>query len=223
MHVNSLPSDRGCGAGYRRTVWIIAAGTLLFALGEAVWAQVVSSQSLAQDAHGFGYDIALNVVAALVFGRGAQVERWSAVVIAVLLAASGVSSLMDLWSELSTPSVISTAEIASSNLVATAVACLSATALMRFRNEANPLIKATWLNARNDVVATVLTAALSLFAHMAPVRWPEHAIELIGVIFSFQAAVAVLRATILVRPAVDGLTERHLSAKLENCHANHKR
>ena len=202
---------------------MIAGGTLLFALGEAAWAQIVGSQSLAQDAHGFGYDIALNVVAALVFGRGAQVERWSALVIAVLLAAAGVSGLMELWAELSKPSVISTAEVASSNLIATAVACLAAIALLRFRNDANPVIKATWLNARNDVVATTLTAALSLFAHMAPVRWPEHAIDLIGVVFSFQASVAVLRATILVPPAVAGPNEGHMSAQLENCHSNHKR
>ena len=194
MYVNSLPSDRDRGADYRRTVWIIAAGTLLFALGEAAWAQVVGSQVLAQDAHGFGYDIALNVVAAMVFGRGAQLERWSALVIAVLLAATGVSGLVDLWAELSNPSAISTVEVASSNLVATAVACFAAASLIRFRDEANPLIKATWLNARNDVIATVLTFVLSLFAHMAPVRWPEHAIDLIGVVFSFQAAIAVLRA-----------------------------
>lgn len=212
MYVNSRPSDRDGEVSYRRTVWIIAGGTTLFALGEAAWAQVVGSQSLAQDAHGFSYDIALNIVAALVFGRGAQIERWSAVVIALLLAAAGVSGLIDLWAELSKPTAISTAEVASSNLIATAVACLAATALMRFRNEANPLIKATWLNARNDVVATVLSAVLSLFTHMAPVRWPEHAIDLIGVIFSFQAAAAVLRETILIRPVVDEPTEGRLSA-----------
>ena len=195
MHFNGLPSDQDRGADYKRTVWIIAAGTLLFALGEAAWAHIVGSQDLAKDAHGFGYDIALNAVAAFVFGRGARVERLSALVIAALLAAAGVSGLVELWAELQNPSTVSTAEVATSNLVATAVACLAAGALLRFRNEANPLIKATWLNARNDLIATILTAAFSLVAHLAPVRWPEYALDLIGVIFSFQAAVAVLRAT----------------------------
>ena len=194
MPISSPHSHRDREADYKRTVWIIAAGTLLFALGEAAWAHAIDSQDLAKDAHGFGYDIALNVVAALVFGRGARIERLSALVIAALLAAAGVSGLVDLWTELQTPSAVSTAEIAASNVVATAVACLAATALLRFRNEVNPLIKATWLNARNDVAATILTVAFSLLAHMAPVRWPEYAIDLIGVVFSFQAAVAVLRA-----------------------------
>jgi Co/Zn/Cd efflux system component len=194
MHFNGLPSDQGRRADYKRTVWIIAGGTLLFALGEAAWAHIVGSQDLAKDAHGFGYDIALNVVAAFVFGRGARVERLSALVIAVLLAAAGVSGLQELWAELQNPSAVSTAEVATSNLVATAVACLAAGALLRFRSEANPLIKATWLNARNDLIATILTAAFSLLAHLVPVRWPEYALDLIGVVFSFQAAVAVLRA-----------------------------
>ncbi|KAB1069505.1 hypothetical protein F6X53_30970 [Methylobacterium soli] len=180
--------------GYKRTVWAIAASILLLALVEAAWAHAIGSKDLLKDASGFGYDIALNVVAAFVFGRGARTERLSAFVIAALLAATGIDGLSDLWSDLQNPDASSVGEIVTSNLIAVAVACFAAAALVRFRNDQNPLVQATWLNARNDAAAAVLTAVLGLLAHLAPVRWPEYALDLIGVIFSFQAAVTVLRS-----------------------------
>ena len=181
--------------GYRRTVWIIAAGTLAFAVGEALWAHAIGSTDLIKDASGFGYDIALNAIAAAVFGRGARIESLSALAIGGLLAATGIDGLLDLWTELQNPTPESIKGVVTSNGVATAVACLAMAALLRFRNDANPLIKATWLNARNDAVAAVLTAGLGLLAHLAPVRWPEYGLDLIGVIFSFQAAATVLRTS----------------------------
>jgi Co/Zn/Cd efflux system component len=180
--------------GYKRTVWVIAAGILLLALVEAAWAHAIGSKDLLKDASGFGYDIALNVVAAIVFGRGARTERLSAFVIGALLAATGIDGLSDLWSDLQNPDPSSVGEIVTSNLVAVAVACFAAAALVRFRNDTNPLVQATWLNARNDAAAAVLTAVLGLLAHLAPVRWPEYALDLIAVIFSFQAAATVLRS-----------------------------
>ncbi|GJD52041.1 hypothetical protein OPKNFCMD_4803 [Methylobacterium crusticola] len=192
---------------YTRTVWAVAAVTLAAALGEAAFAQAAGLPDLAKDAADFGYDIALNVVAALVFGRGARVERLSAFVIAALLAASGLSGLADLWASLRNPVAASTQEVVAANLVATAVACLAAAALVRFRGDANPLIKATWLNARNDAVATLLTCALGLLAQAAPVRWPGFALDLVGVVFALQAAAAVLRAAWREAPEAEPWTQ----------------
>ncbi|WP_336491084.1 cation transporter [Methylobacterium nigriterrae] len=194
LHLDAQMPKTTRGYGYKKTVWGIAAGILLLALVEAAWAHAIGSKDLLKDASGFGYDIALNAVAAFVFGRGARAERLSAFVIGGLLAATGIDALADLWSDIQHPDASSVGEIVTSNLVGVAVACFAAAALVRFRNDANPLIQATWLNARNDASAAVLTAVLGLLAHMAPVRWPEYALDLIGVIFSFQAAATVLRA-----------------------------
>ncbi|WP_019904268.1 cation transporter [Methylobacterium sp. 77] len=191
----TVSAEDAAAIGYRRTVWIIAAGTLAFALCEALWAHVIGSADLIKDASGFGYDIALNVVAASVFGRGARIESLSALVIGGLLAATGIDGLIDFWTEVQNSTVESMEEVVTSNGVATAVSCLAMAALMRFRDDENPLIKATWLNARNDAVAALLTSGLSVFAHLAPVRWPEYALDLIAVIFSFQAAYTVLRTS----------------------------
>ena len=193
-HVDALRPSTTRSFGYGKTVWIIAAATLMFAFAEGAWAHVIGSKDLLKDASGFGYDIALNAVAAFVFGRGARAERLSAFVIGALLAATGIDGLLDLWSDLQNPDASSVGEIATSNLIAVAVACFAVAALARFRNDANPLIYATWLNARNDAIAAVLTAVLGLLAHLAPVRWPEYALDLIGVIFSFQAATTVLHS-----------------------------
>ncbi|WP_194075100.1 cation transporter [Methylobacterium durans] len=147
-------------------------------------------------------------MAAFVFGRGARTERLSAIVIGLILAATGIDGLCDLWSDLQSPDTSGLGEIVASNLVAVAAASLAAAALARFRNDANPLIQATWLNARNDAAAAVLTAILSILAHFAPVRWPEYVLDLIFVIFSFQAAVTVLRMAwrdLKASPSSEGL------------------
>jgi Co/Zn/Cd efflux system component len=179
---------------YTRRIWAVAGVTLLAALGEALWARSTGSRTLLSDAGGFGYDIALNVVAALVFGRGARLERLSALVIAGILIATGIDGLRDVVADFTDAASERLDEVVTANLVATGVACLAATLLMRVRRDDNPLIHATWLNARNDAIATVTTAVLSLLATLAPARWPGALLDLAGVIFSFQAAASVLWA-----------------------------
>ena len=210
MHDERLGRPDAGAPGYRRTLWLIIVATAAVASGEGAWARHIGSPDLFKDATGFGYDIALNVVAALVFGRGPRAERRSALAIAALLAASGVDALADVWADLRHPGPEGVGEVVASNLVSTGVALVSVLALLRFRDAANPLVKATWLNARNDAVATTLTAVLSVAARLLPVRWPETALDLIGVAFSFQAAYAVLRASRAAPdaggPASDGTT-----------------
>ncbi|ACL61868.1 hypothetical protein [Methylobacterium nodulans] len=193
MDRTEAPAGEG-RSDYTRRIWAIAAMTLVAALGEALIARQSGSRSLLAEAGSFGYDIALNVVAALAFGRGARIERLSALVIAGILAATGIDGLTDFLADLHEPAGEGVSEIVTANLMATLVACLAAITLLRFRADDNPLIRATWLNARNDAVATVTTAGLGLLATLAPARWPGALLDLAGVIFSFQAAASVLWA-----------------------------
>jgi Co/Zn/Cd efflux system component len=178
--------------GYRRAIWTVAAATLGVALAEGAWAQAVGSKDLLKDASSFGYDIGLNVISALVFGRGARVERLSALAIAALLVIGGLNGLVDLWADIQSPERSSIGEVAVSSVFGIAAAGFAAATLVRFRRSQNPLIQATWLNARNDVIAAGLTAFLAVLAGLAPVRWPEYALELVGVLLTFQAAATVL-------------------------------
>ncbi|MFE1602464.1 cation transporter [Methylobacterium sp. ID0610] len=199
-------ADIPAGAGrsdYTRRLWAIAALTLAAALGEAALARATGSRGLLGDAGSFGYDIALNGVAALVFGRGARIERLSALVIAGILLATGIDGLTDFVANLRDPAGEEVGEVVTANLVATLVACLAALTLRRFRADDHPLVRATWLNARNDAIATLTTAALGLLATLAPARWPGALLDLAGVVFSFQAAASVLWAAWReMRPAV---------------------
>lgn len=179
---------------YKATAWLIAGLTLLIAMAEGCWAKVIGSNDLFKDALSFGYDIALNAVAAFVFGRGARIERLSAFVIGGLLIVTGVNGLFDLWADVMTPEPTTTAEVATEGIVSVVTAGCTVLALLRFRADENPLIKATWLNARNDAVAAFLTGSLAVAAHEAAARWPEYALETVGIVLSFQAAFVVLHA-----------------------------
>jgi Co/Zn/Cd efflux system component len=158
-----------------------------------------------KDARGFGYDIVLYAIAALRIGRGARTERLTTFLIGGLLAASGADAVADLWTSLGRPEEDTAAETLLSDAFALAAPGLAAATLLRFRRAADPLVKASWLNARNDVLAAFLTCASDVVAHATSLRWPGYALDLIGVVLSFQAAAIVLRSA-LTEPDACGPT-----------------
>ncbi|MGH1570877.1 hypothetical protein ACRAWG_09640 [Methylobacterium sp. P31] len=66
-------------------------------------------------------------------------------------------------------------------------------------------MKASWLNARIDALAAFLTCASDALARATSLRWPGYALDLIGVVLSFQAAAIVLRSA-LTEPDACGPT-----------------
>ena len=74
------------------------------------------------------------------------------------------------------------------------IALLVIAALWRFRREANPVIKATWLSSRNDAISTTGFALVGLAARVAPVRWPEYLFDLFVAGLAFQATWAIWRS-----------------------------
>lgn len=181
---------------YRCRIWCIAGGVILIALGQAACAQVLGAQDLLKDARGFGWDIALYVIAALRFGRGTRAERTSIFLVGALLAASGIDTFADLWTSFGRSEEDTAAETLLSDAFALAAPGLAAAVLFQFRRATDPLVRASWLNARNDLLVAVLAGACDLTGHVVGLRWPGVALELIGVLLSFQAAVVVLRSAI---------------------------
>ena len=182
------------GRTYKRVMWAIATGILLFATIQCGWALAIGSRQLLKDGLDWGYDVALNGIAALVFGRGVWVERVSAFVIAMILAVAGVHSLYDLWDKINNPRPIEITTIAFSAVSATGIAYLVLGAQWRFRDNPNPLIQATWLSSRNDAISTTFASLLIMLLRLAPVRWPEFVSDLIFAGLSFQATWAILKA-----------------------------
>jgi Co/Zn/Cd efflux system component len=190
------------GRAYTRTIWAIALGILLFAAGVVAVALVIGNRQLMKDGLDWAYDVALYGVAALVFGRGATAEHVAAMAIGAIMAVAGAHTLYDLWDKIANPRPIEVWFLGFSAASAIGVAVLIIAALLRFRASDNPLIKATWLTSRNDLISTTGYALVGFFARVAPVRGPEYAFDLFAAFLNFQATWAIWRA--LRAPAKQG-------------------
>src|SRR5215213_192169 len=182
------------GRAYKRALWMITGGILAFGALQSGWALAIGSRQLLKDGLDWGYDVALNGIAAFVFGRGVRIERQAAFGIALILAAAGVHTLYDLWDKIVVPRPIEMTTITFSAATAVVIAYLVLGALWRFRRHPNPLIQATWLSSRNDAVSTTFGALVVMAVRLAPGRWPEYAADLVFAGLSFQATWAIIRA-----------------------------
>ena len=182
------------GRAYKRIIWAIALSLLAFGAAQCLWALSIGSRQLLKDGLDWAYDVALYGIAAFVFGRGAAIERLSALVIAAVLGVAGLHTLYDLWDKVANPRPIEILTIGFSAGSAIIIAYLVVGALWRFRQNDNPLIRATWLSSRNDAISTTLFAILVMATRLAPVRWPEYALDVVVAGISFQASWAIVRA-----------------------------
>jgi Co/Zn/Cd efflux system component len=182
------------GRLYARTIWAIALGILFFAIGVVAVAWGLDNRQLLKDGLDWAYDVVFYGVAALVFGRGLMAERIAALCLACVMLVAGLHTLWDLWDKVLRPRPIEPWALGFSAGSAIAIAILIILALFRFRRTANPLIKATWLSSRNDLVSTTGYALVGLGAKLAPVRGPEYALDLYAAALAFQASWAIWRA-----------------------------
>jgi len=186
--------SRATARAYTLTIWGIALGILLFACCVVVWALAVGNAQLFKDGVDWVYDVALYGIAAVVFGRDARAERLAALAIGAVMAVAGMHTLYDLASKIVTPRPIEVWALGFSAGSAVVIAILIVAVLWRFRGEDNPVIKATWLSSRNDVISTTGFALLGLAARVAPVRWPEYLFDLVVAGICFQATWAIWRS-----------------------------
>lgn len=179
---------------YVVTIWGIALGILVFAVGVVLVALSLGNQQLFKDGVDWVYDVILYGIAALVFGRDARAEKLAALAIGSVMALAGLHTLYDLWAKILNPRPIEIWALGFSAASAVAIALLIVGLLWRFRGEENPVIRATWLSSRNDVISTTGFALLGLVARVAPVRWPEYVFDLLVAGLCFQASWAIWRS-----------------------------
>jgi Co/Zn/Cd efflux system component len=179
---------------YTRTIWGIALGILMFAAGVVAWALAAGNAQLFKDGVDWVYDVALYGIAALVFGRDGRAEKFAALAIGAVMAVAGFHTLYDLWDKIARPRPIDLWALEFSAASAITVAVVIVGLLWRFRRQDNPVIKATWLSSRNDVISTTGFALMGLFARLAPVRWPEYLFDLFVAGLCFQATWAIWRS-----------------------------
>lgn len=143
---------------YKRTIWAIAAGILIFAAGQSFWALSIGSRQLLKDALDWGYDVVIYALAAVIFGRGVRAEQTAALIIAAILGVAGLHTLYDLWDKIVLPRPIEPFTISFSAISATIIGYMILLALLRFRKDQNPLVRATWVSTRNAVIMTTIFA-----------------------------------------------------------------
>lgn len=188
-------SDTAQDTAYRRIIWGIALGILLFAALQCAFALSVGNRQLLKDGIDWVYDVALYAIAAIVFGRGARWEELSALAIAAILAFAGLHTLYDLYDKIVMPRPIEVTALGFSAISAVIIALVVAGLLWRFRNSDNALIQATWLSSRNDMIRTTAFAAVAFLTRSAPMRWPEYALDVFLAALNFHAAWAIWRVT----------------------------
>ena len=194
--MNGRADDSGAPSprAYALTIWAIALGILVQAVATVVWALSAGNAQLFKDGVDWVYDVALYGVAALVFGHGERAERLAAMAIGAVMAVAGLHTLWDLRDKIANPRPIEIWTLGFSAASAVVIAILVVAALWRFRGSANPVIRATWLSSRNDLVSTTGFALLGLAARVAPMRWPEYLFDLLVAGLCFQATWAVARS-----------------------------
>ncbi|WP_342362254.1 cation transporter [Terrarubrum flagellatum] len=186
-------TEKAEARAYTITIWAIALGILLFGAATVAVALVVGNRQLLKDGIDWIYDVVFYGLAAAVFGRGETAERLAALCLAGVMAVAGASGVYDLWDKIENPRPIDLWFLGFSAGSAIGIALLVAASLIRFRRTSNPLIKATWLSSRNDIVSTTGYAVAGFAARGAPIRWPEYALDLLGIALAFQAAWAIWR------------------------------
>ena len=190
-----MTTDAGQDRAYRRIIWAIALGILVFAVAQCAFALSVGNRQLFKDGVDWVYDVILYAIAAVVFGRGLRWEELSALGIAAVLAFAGVHTLYDLADKIANPRAIEVAALGFSAISAVVIALVVAGLLFRFRHSDNALIQATWLSSRNDMIRTTVFAGVAFATRAAPLRWPEYALDVFLALLNFQAAWAIWRVT----------------------------
>jgi Co/Zn/Cd efflux system component len=180
------------GRVFARVIWAIALGLLVFAAAQVAVALAIGNAHLFKDGVDWVYDVLLYGLAAATFGRGARLERASAVFIAAVMGAAGAHTLWDLADKIARPRPIEPLIFGFSAASAVVIALLIVAALWRFRASAHPLIEATWLSSRNDVLKTTFYVGLGFLARVAPQRWPEYALDVLMAAILFQASWRIL-------------------------------
>lgn len=178
---------------YHSTIARIAAAVFMIAFGELAYGVMVESRFLIRDGFDWIYNVLIYVIAALSFGRGARAERAAGVALGLVLIAAGVVTIVQMWWAWIDPPQIEPFNVTVSAFLIIAVAWLIAILLWPFRHSQHPVIEATWLSARNDVVVSSLYAVVMLAARLYPSLWPQMMVDAISACLCLQAGAKVVR------------------------------
>lgn len=179
---------------YRRSVVAIIAVIACLAIGQIAYATAIGDRFLLKDGTDWVYDVVLWVVALAVFGRGRTFEELAALCVAIVMLVAAGHTAYDLWDKIATGRRAEIWVAGWSAFTAIALALFVLVLMLRFRTSDNPLIIATWLSSRNDMVSTTAFAVIGFVARTSASQIPEILLDLFVIGLSLQAAGAIALA-----------------------------
>jgi Co/Zn/Cd efflux system component len=190
------------GDGYVRAIWTVTLLTVAIGCAEAVYGYVSGSKFLLKDGLEWGYGTVIYVISALSYGRTQEAESRAGALIAIVLAIGGCQGAYEVITEFVIQEPEDAAGLAASSVVSVLGALSVAGLLFRFRYSHDPVVEGSWLSARNDIITSGLDALVTFSTTLITAKWPRTAIDVLGVVLSFQAAFVVARdARVLWRAA----------------------
>ena len=176
---------------YRRALIIILAVIGGLSAAQSAYALVIGNRFLLKDGLDWGYDVLLWALALWAFGRSMRIERYAAVVFALVMVVAGLHTAYDLWDKIAMGRRPELWVAGWSSFTMLAAATLTLSLMWRFRRADNPLVAACWLSTRNVAIVTAGFAVTTFFARTQTSQGYEIALDCLSIGLSFQAAFAI--------------------------------
>jgi Co/Zn/Cd efflux system component len=170
MEMSSLNTVSG---GMRRIVRLAAILNLIYFGVEFSVAMAIGSVSLFADSIDFLEDTAVNVLILLALDWSARSRARMGMALSGVLLVPGVATLWTAWRKFAVPVAPSPLPLSLAGAGALAVNLSCAIMLARYRQHSGSLTRATFLSARNDVLANVAIVAAGLVTAYTRSVWPD--------------------------------------------------
>jgi hypothetical protein len=180
------------GAGGHIPLWLAALAALLFCAGECVYGYWTGSGDVVKGGEQWLYDVLIYGLAAVSLGRTRSIERGVAFLLLTIFIFGGFDGMRDVWAAVHDPAAENNEPLAS-DVFDISGCVFEAMALIPLRASRNPVLEATWLSARNSVLASVASAVVAVVCHAFTMSWPRIAVIALESLLAFQAAFVVAR------------------------------
>jgi Co/Zn/Cd efflux system component len=185
MEMSSLNRVSG---GMRRVVRLAAILNLAYFGVEFAVAMAIGSVSLFADSIDFLEDTAVNFLILLALDWSARSRARMGMALSGVLLVPGVATLWTAWRKFTVPVPPSPLPLSLAGAGALAVNLSCAIMLARYRQHSGSLTRASFLSARNDVLANVAIVAAGVLTAYTRSAWPDLVVGLGIVLMNADAA-----------------------------------
>ncbi|MDR7328844.1 cation transporter [Corynebacterium guangdongense] len=178
----------------RRLLLLIAGLNFAYFLVEAVVAGVIGSVSLFADSVDFLEDTLINLLVVIAIGWSARRRGWVGRVLAVIILIPGVAAAWTVVLKILDPVAPDGNVLTLTAIGSLLVNLLCAVLLARRHRGHGNLVRAAWLSARNDSVASLLIILTGLATLVWASPWFDIVVGLILIFINVSAAKEVWEA-----------------------------